>query len=166
VDPAVLTRHVDERFGLTGSKLALAMYQACQAGLSAPQIVEVFRDASVGDRTLARTIGHRALDDVLREFRSLLAHPGRAGEDDPAGAAERHVRAEDVLFELRKLICGGDLGAGYGADFWRFLDGRLRDESAARKRARRRLRGRPWPFRPAGPAPTAREAPTRDSGSE
>ena len=165
--PAALVRYVDDRFGLTGSKLALAIHHARRSGMSATQILAVFRDISVEDRTLTETISHRALDDVLREFESLLAHPARAGEDDPAAAAGRQAGAEAALFEFRKLICDGALGAAYGGEFWRFLDRRLRAESAARKRARRRLRRRPWPFTPPGSASTGRQNPsTRISGSE
>jgi hypothetical protein len=165
-NPLILDRHADERFGVTGSKLALAMYQACRSGMSPVQIVEVCRDASVEDRTLMTTISHRALDDVLQELGSLLAHPARAAEDDPAAAAERQAVAEEVLLDLRKLICDGALGADYGMEFWRFLDRRLRAERAARKRVRRRLRRRTWPFKPPAPASPERQASAGTGGAE
>ena len=147
VDPAALNRYADERFGVTGSKLALAMYRARQSGMPAAQIMEVMRDTSVDDATLISKISHRELDDVLREFEFLLACPARDAADAPTAAEECRTRAEGTLLEFRELICVGALGAGYGAEFWRSLNRRLRDEEAASRRLRLRLRRLFRPFR-------------------
>jgi hypothetical protein len=142
---AVLRRYTDEQTGATGSKLALAMYRAWRSKMSPAQIIEVIGNASVDGETLMDKVDHLGLDDVLREFEFLLAHPARDTQDDPAAAEIRQTRAEDILFKLWELICAGALGENYGVEFWRFLDERLRDEERARKRVRRRLRR---PFRP------------------
>lgn len=146
-DPSALNRYADERFGVTGSKPALAMYRAWKTGMPAAQIIEAIRDTSVKDLTLIRKISHSELDDVLRECEFLLACPARDAEDAPTAAEDRRTDAGGALREFRELICAGALGAGYGAEFWRSLNRRLRDEEAASRQLRRRLRR--W-FRPAG----------------
>ena len=130
-NPAALRRYVDERYGVPGSRLALDMYRARKSGMPAAQIIELMRVTSVNDLTLTRAISHRELDDVLRECEFLLACPARAAGDAPAG---------DMLGECRTLICSGALGAHYGAAFRRALNTRLKDEEAASRRLRLRLR--------------------------
>ena len=138
-DPAALNRYVDERFGVTGSMLALAMYRAWRHGMSAAEIINLIRDTSVKDVTLTRKISHRALDDVLREFGSLLTYSASDAGDAQPAAADRGTDAEAVLREIREFICAGALGAHYGTEFWRSLNRRLRDEEAASRRLRRQL---------------------------
>ncbi len=138
--PEVLRRHADERFGVPASVLALAMYRAWRAGMSPARISKVMAQVSVLDATLRQRVGHRELDDVLREFADLLAFPPREVTGPPVRPDDRQAQARAVLVEFRELVCGGALGASYGAGFRRYLDMRLRDEVKAAKQARRRLR--------------------------
>ncbi len=165
-DPAALRRYVDERYGVPGSKLALAMYRAGESGMPAAQIIEVMRATSVKDLTLTRTISHRELDDVLREYEFLLAWPAPDAQNAPAAAEDRQGSAEDMLHECRALICAGALGANYGAEFWRSLNRRLRDEEAARRRLRLRLRRLSRPFGRGWRHPSAPASAVAPAGKE
>ena len=163
-DPAAMTRYADEKFGVTGSELALAMYRARGAGTSVAQIIEVIGNTSVGNATLTQRVSASQLDDVLREFAFLLAYPRRGAADDRAAAADRGTDAENALLESRELICAGMLGASYGASFRRTLASRLRDEQARRRRLRRRLRQMGRPFRGPGTPSPAPASPASQGG--
>jgi hypothetical protein len=140
VTPEALSRHADERSGVTASPLALAMYRARRAGMPVTRISEVLAQAKVKDATLAQKIGHRELDEVLREFAALVAYGQDDATGEPGTADDWQSRACGVLAESWELVCRGALGVNYGAEFWRYLDTRLRDEAKAARQARRRLR--------------------------
>lgn len=165
-DPAALGRYADERFGVPGSGLALAMYRALRSGLSAAQILGVVRDTSVRELTLTATTGPRDLDDVLRELAFLLACPVREADGGPAADAARRIDAAGVLLDLRESICAGALGASYGAGFRRSLSRRLRDEEAASRRLRLRLRPQPRPFSRWRPRPEPSAPAVAPAGEE
>lgn len=129
-EPATLPSQVEKQFVVRVSKTALAIYRAWTSGMSAAQILRVMQNTAVNDVTLFEKVTCRAFDDLLIECEFLL---NRAAPVAEPGAA-------DLLSDFRELICAGVLGAGYGAQFRRFLEQRLRAEEAAAKQFRRRLR--------------------------
>jgi len=137
---AALSRFTDEQRGVTGSKLALALYRAWRGGMSSAQIIDIIDTVPVGNTKLINKLTHFELDNVLREFESMLTYPAANAGSRADSAITRQARAEDILFEFWQLICAGHLGEAYGRDFRRYLDDRLKAEQASRKRARRMLR--------------------------
>lgn len=130
VDPSALPSRVERQFVVRVSKTALALYRARLSGMSSTQILQVMKNTQVNGVTLAEKVSYRALDDLLIECEFLLSRAVPLIEQGGANA----------LDEFRELICAGVLGAGYGSQYRRFLDQRLRAEEAARKQLRRRLR--------------------------
>jgi hypothetical protein len=112
--------------GLSSTPLALAIYDALKVGLAEEEILRVINTPQVAGKGLADTQADLDLDDVLREVQNLLHHVPIAATAGLPG------KAEDILFTLEDLICGGALGGPYGTHFRKALIKRLKAESGAR----------------------------------
>ncbi len=130
-DPAAALRRTVQPSGVSNTGLALALYEARTAGQPVPWLLHALSLTAI-----TRNIPPRELDDLLREFHTLL----RFGAKKQGSSTEADMLAEEELFSCYRLITEGALGVDYGLRFMEYLAARLGGEMKAHRRLLRELK--------------------------
>lgn len=124
-DPRAALRRPLTEDGVRSTPLARACFNARRAGLSADGMLRALA------RARAEALGAGPLDDVLREFQTLLHREYRAQQPPDRDVEDS---SEQDLFECYRLITRGALGDSFAGVFREHLDDRLGGEIRARQR--------------------------------
>lgn len=138
-DTAAALRRTIGESGLSNTDLALACYHARLAGLPLKEILRAMAEEGISQVPVG------SLDDVLREFQTLLDHRhGVPARGAPEGAVVMRRTQEPDLVRCYQRIIEGAFGDEYGLAFKEHATARLDEEAKASRRLRRNLR---WRYR-------------------